>query len=63
MTGSANFRESSLFSELNCVTDISLNVRYGTMLGFTREELEAWFATDLKRAESALGLSRRELFH
>lgn len=32
------------------------------MLGFTREELEAWFATDLKRAESALGLSRRELF-
>lgn len=62
MTGSANFRESSLFSELNCVTDISLNVRYGTMLGFTREELEAWFATDLKRAESALGLSRRELF-
>lgn len=31
------------------------------MLGFTDEELEACFDPELKRAESALGLSRRDL--
>ncbi len=62
MTGTANFRGSSLFSELNCVTDISLDARFGALLGFTDEELEACFDPELKRAESALGLSRRELF-
>lgn len=61
MTGTANFRGSSLFSELNSVTDITLDAWFGTLLGFTEEELETWFASDLKRAESALGLSRREL--
>ena len=54
MTGTANFRGSSLFSELNSVTDITLDAWFGTLLGFTEEELETSFDADLKRASGII---------
>ncbi len=43
ITGVSKFCHVSLFSDLNNLTDISMDARYATMLGYTQEELEANF--------------------
>lgn len=63
MTGITKFRGTSLFSEFNIFKDISLDEKYGTLLGITEKELEYNFDVYLRRAESALGMSRRELIN
>ena len=44
ITGVSKFCHVSLFSDLNNLTDISMDARYATMFGYTQEELEANFA-------------------
>ncbi|MBQ6470762.1 MAG: AAA family ATPase [Victivallales bacterium] len=44
ITGVSKFCHVSLFSDLNNLTDITMDARYATMLGYTQEELEANFA-------------------
>ena len=44
VTGVSKFCHVSLFSDLNNLTDISMDARYATMFGYTQEELEANFA-------------------
>ena len=43
ITGVSKFCHVSLFSDLNNLTDISMDSRYAAMLGYTQEELESYF--------------------
>ncbi len=43
ITGVSKFCHVSLFSDLNNLTDISMDARYATMFGYTQDELEANF--------------------
>ena len=43
ITGVSKFCHVSLFSELNNLTDITMDARFATMLGYTQEEVEANF--------------------
>ena len=61
LTGITKFQNANIFSELNDVTDLSLMPEYGTMLGFTREEIEASFAPYVQRAAATLHLSPEEV--
>ncbi len=61
VTGILRFRQASIFSTLNTLTDLSLEPAYGTLLGYTREEIEVYFGNYLDRAEKVCGLSRCEL--
>ena len=47
ITGVSKFCHVSLFSELNNLTDITMDARFATMLGYTQEELEANFGDRL----------------
>ena len=47
ITGVSKFCHVSLFSDLNNLTDISMDARFATMLGYTQEELEANFGDRL----------------
>ncbi len=57
LTGITKFQNADIFSELNDVTDLSLLPAFGTLLGFTREEIETSFAPYVQRAAAALHLS------
>ena len=43
LTGITKFNKTSIFSELNTLTDISLSPRYGSLLGYTHEEVVEYF--------------------
>ena len=43
ITGVSKFCHVSLFSDMNNLTDITMDARYATMFGYTQEELEANF--------------------
>ena len=47
ITGVSKFCHVSLFSDLNNLTDITMDAKYATMLGYTQEELEANFSDRL----------------
>ncbi len=61
MTGITKFSRASVFSELNNLTDISLDSRYGSLLGYTHDEVEKNFGGYLDNAAEILGIGRREL--
>jgi hypothetical protein len=44
MTGVSKFSKVSVFSKLNNLTDITMDAKFATMLGYTQEELENNFA-------------------
>ena len=47
VTGVSKFSHVSIFSDLNNLTDITMDARFATMLGYTQEELEANFSDRL----------------
>ena len=47
LTGVSKFSKVSLFSDLNNLTDITLDPRYGTICGYTEADLDAVFAPEL----------------
>ena len=47
LTGVSKFTKVSLFSELNNLTDITLDARYGALCGYREEDLDTVFATEL----------------
>ena len=61
MTGITKFSNTSIFSAFNNLQDISLDVHYGTLLGYTEPEMIHYFSEYLSRAASALNLSREDL--
>lgn len=61
VTGITKFNKVSIFSELNSLSDLTLNPNYGTILGYTPEETETYFSEYLKEAEKKLKLDKRSL--
>ena len=57
MTGITKIENASIFSAFNPITDISLNPRFGSLLGYTEAELEKYFGNYLKAATEAAGFS------
>ena len=43
MTGITKFSSTSIFSDFNDLTDISLNPEYGALVGYTESEIERYF--------------------
>ena len=52
VTGVSKFCHVSLFSDLNNLTDITMNADYATMLGYTQREFETCFADRIAAAEA-----------
>jgi hypothetical protein len=52
ITGVSKFSKVSIFSELNHLTDITLNKKYAALCGYTQAELENSFDMYLKRLPS-----------
>ena len=61
ITGVSKFSHVSLFSELNNLTDITLDTDYAGMLGFTEDEVSRYFADKITEAAKVHGLSKDEL--
>lgn len=61
ITGITRFSHTSIFSAFNNLRDISLMSKYGTLLGYTEEEIVSNFSAFLKEAQEELGLSPDEL--
>ena len=63
MTGVCSLCRESIFSIANQFIDISLDSDYATCCGYTREEIEHYFAPELKRAQEVTNLSHDELLN
>ena len=61
LTGVSKFSKVSVFSKLNNLTDLTMDVRFATMLGYTQEELEKNFAEHIENLVQSQGLDRKEL--
>ncbi len=57
MTGIAKFNQTGIFSELNNFSDLSLDPRYGTFLGYSEDDIRTYFSGYLNRASQRLNLS------
>jgi hypothetical protein len=62
LTGVSKFGKLSLFSDLNNLLDISLDPEFALLLGYTREEIEANFASYIENAATRLKLSQQALW-
>ena len=51
ITGVSKFCHVSLFSKLNNLTDITMDARYATMLGYTQQEFESSFREQIAAVE------------
>jgi hypothetical protein len=49
ITGVSKFAQTSIFSDLNHLSDLTLNKKYAALCGYTQEELEYYFAEYLKK--------------
>jgi len=61
VTGVTKFSHVSLFSELNNLTDITMHADYASMLGYTQEELEKYFADRIDDAVHKLNIPGEKL--
>ena len=61
ITGVSKFCHVSLFSDLNNLTDITMNRSYAGMLGYTQEEFENYFADRIDLASKQMDMSKDEL--
>mgnify|MGYP001164507247 FL=1 len=61
ITGITKFSSTSIFSEFNNLKDISLDSEYGTLLGYTENEIKTYFSAHLAQAQATLRLSTAEL--
>ena len=61
ITGVSKFSKVGIFSGMNNLTDLTMNARYATMLGYTQEELEAGFAEEIEATAEVLNMSRAGL--
>ncbi len=60
VTGVTKFCHVSLFSDLNNLTDITMNANYATMFGYTQGELEQYFHNRIEAQEKQQGESHSE---
>ena len=61
ITGETRIGFDGIFGGFNILEDITFDPDYGTLLGFTADEIESNFRDDLKNAEAVLNLSRKDL--
>ena len=61
ITGVTKFAQMGIFSNLNQLNDISLDIDYATLCGITREEIEENFEPESERLMEYHDLSREEL--
>ena len=59
MTGVTRFTQLSVFSALNNLTDLTMDERYATLLGYTDEELGANFSNPFAIGQTLGALKRR----
>ena len=62
MTGVSKFSKVSIFSDLNNLTDLTMDARVATMFGYTREELKANFSGHIAALAAANGMTPDEAF-
>ena len=60
LTGVTKFSHVSVFSDLNHLTDLSLDPKYADLCGITQEELEQNFETEIVNILQDSGLTREE---
>lgn len=60
ITGVTKFAQMGIFSNLNQLNDISLDIDYATLCGITREEIEENFEPEIKQLMESHGLPRKE---
>ena len=60
ITGVSKFCHVSLFSDLNNLTDITMDARYATMLGYTQKEFETNFKEQIAAVEKKQDLSHAD---
>lgn len=61
LTGVSKFSRVSIFSDLNNLTDITMDARYATMLGYTQNELESNFTEYIDHVVKMPKIDRDEL--
>lgn len=61
ITGITKFTKTGVFSTLNNLVELSMNSEYGSMFGYTQQELEQYFEDYLEIGTSRLKVSREEL--
>ena len=61
ITGVSSYAHTSIFSGANQFSNISLNDRFASCCGYTRAEIEHYFAPELERSQKTLGISHDEL--
>ena len=59
ITGVTRYSHVSIFSEFNNLNDISFNSLYGTIVGYTQEELEFYFKDYLENAALVLNQKKK----
>ncbi len=60
ITGVSKFTKVSIFSDLNNLTDLTMDARTATLLGYTQQELEHNFPDYIERLAGALEKTRTE---
>ena len=60
VTGVSKFCHVSLFSDLNNLTDITMDARYATMLGYTQQEFESNFKEQIASVEKKQDLNHAD---
>jgi hypothetical protein len=60
ITGVSKFTQVSIFSDLNNLTDITLDPEFATICGFTQEECEHYFAEWIEENAEKLSMTRDE---
>ena len=61
ITGVSKFCHVSLFSDLNNLTDITMDYDYAAMLGYTQAEFETYFADRIELASKHLNMPKDQL--
>ncbi|MCI5120746.1 MAG: AAA family ATPase [Candidatus Electrothrix sp. AUS4] len=61
LTGVSRFSRVSVFSDINHLSDLSLARDYTTLLGYTQDELETFFAGWIDRTAAELGQERPDV--
>ena len=61
LTGVSKFSKVSVFSDLNNLTDLTMDSRYAALVGYTQEELETSFSECIDRLAEREAASRPEI--
>jgi hypothetical protein len=60
ITGVSKFSKVSIFSDLNNLTDLTMNAQFATLLGYTQEELEENFPGYINALAQKLGETKEQ---